>query len=138
MNAYDIIKILGEIGVLFRTKIIDDAIDYFALMLYDERIILIKKDGNPHAIICFSMTDEPEIYLKKKTWDYLSHDVLGKTIYVEKIVSKGWDKELRDQFEREIIKRYPQIEYGVWHREGKHGDRRGGKFCRNNDGVKIP
>ena len=124
MNAYDVVKAYGELGCMFREKIIEDVIDYFALMLYDERIILITKDSQPHAVICFSMTNDPDLYLKKKTWDYLPHEPTGKIIYVEKIICKKWDKELRSQFEHEISKRYPKMQYGMWHREGLWGDRK--------------
>ena len=125
MNAIDVIKMLGEMGLKFRSSCeLDSAILYFINMIKDERIILISEDGEPYAVIAYSMTDDPDTFLKKETWDYLQHDPIGNIVYVEKIVSKSWNRELRNILEHVVSAKYPQMEYGMWHKWAKWGDRK--------------
>ena len=123
MDAIELMVILGEMKVRYRESDIEPGIEYFNSMIKDSRVIIIRKDYLPYAVLTFSITDEPDKYLKKGPWEYLSHDVNGKTIYIEKLISKGWDKELRRDFESTLTFLYPQIEYGIWHRWAKWGDR---------------
>lgn len=110
-------------GLMYKESEIDDAILYCANMLKDERIITINKDGEIYAVMFFSITDSADEFLIKKTWEYRPHHPEGRVIYVEKIVSKGWDKELRSILERVARTKHPQIEYGIWHKWAKWGDR---------------
>ena len=137
MNAIGLIKILGEMGCRFKTSQFNDIIDYFALMLDDERVILISKEGKLCAVLLFSITDDPELHLKKESWEYREHDPQAKTAYIEKLISKSWNKDMRREFESELIRKHPQIERGLWHRYASWGDRqvtikvRGGIHVRN-------
>lgn len=124
MNAIDLMKIMGKMGTMFSAKSIEEIIDYCALMLNDDRVIMISEDSNPISFIFYSITDEPEKYLEKEKYQYLTHDKSGKFVYVEKLISFHWNKYLRIIFERLITSKYPQIESGVWHRQARWGDRR--------------
>ena len=124
MNAVDLMIILGSLGVMFRAKEVMASIDYFSNMIETGRVIIIYKDGDPYAVMTFSITNDYEPFFKKKTWDYLAHDPSGKIIYIEKLVSKGWDRTMRIQFQDEISEKYPNLEYGVWHRIAQWGDRK--------------
>ena len=124
MNAIELAKVLGEIGMKFYESQLQEMVRYFSLMLDNHRVIVINKDGSPYSVFFFSITDDPDHFLLKDTWDYRTHNQYGKIVYVEKLVSKGWDREIRVLFEGLIVDQYPQIEYGVWHRWGKTGDRK--------------
>lgn len=123
MNVIDLMKSMGEMGTMYRAQDFNEILDYCALMLYDERVIMINDDSKPVAFVFYSLTDDPERFLKKGEYEYLPHDIKSKTIYVEKLVSFNWNRDLRALFERIVTTKYPQLENGVWHRRGKHGDR---------------
>lgn len=99
-------------------------LDYFQKMIDDGRIIVIKKDSKIHAFIAFSVTDNPEEFHKKGEWNFKTHNPSGKIVYIEKLISKGWNRDLRFQFEEMILKEYPNLERGVWHRWARWGDRK--------------
>ena len=123
MNAIELMEILGNLNCRFYEIQLEQTISYFQKMIDDERVILISKDKVPYAVMTFSITNDPDKFLKKGVWDYLPHDPKGTIFYAEKLMAKGWDKELRINFESLILALYPQIEYGIWHRYGKTGDR---------------
>lgn len=123
MNAIKLARIFGEMGCLFMRNELRDALNYFQKMLENNRIVYILDNNKPYAFLFFSMTNDPDKFLKKDKWEYLDHDENGKIVYVEKLISKGWNKELRSEFERIIAEKYPQFESGVWHRFARWGDR---------------
>lgn len=123
MDPIEIIKIMGEMGFKFFERDLDKMIAYIMNMIKDERVIVINNDSQPYSVAFFSITDSVDEFLIKDTWDYKPHHPEGKIIYVEKIVSKGWDKDLRRILEHTVRTKYPQLEYGVWHRYAKQGDR---------------
>lgn len=124
MNAVKLAKIFGEMGCLFYQHELKSALDYFQKMLEADRIVYILSDDKPYAFLFISLTNDPDAFLKKGKWEYLDQDEAGKILYVEKLISKGWDKETRVLFEKLITEKYPQIEYGLWHRWAKWGDRK--------------
>lgn len=124
MDAIELMRIMGEdFRVRFHKDELDYAILYFINMIKDNRVVIIYEDKLPFAIMTYSLTDDSDTFLKKETWDYLPHNLLAKTVYVEKLISKGWNKGLRLAFEKTITSMYPKIEQGIWHRYGKYGDR---------------
>lgn len=123
MDPIQIIELMGEMGYKFNEKDIDPMIAHILNMLKDERIMVINKDSKPYAIMFYSITDSIDEFLVKETWDYKPHHPEGKIVYVEKIISMGWDKDLRRIIEQTVRTKYPQVEYGVWHRWAKWGDR---------------
>ena len=124
MNVTDLIKSMGSMGTMFSEKNFNDILDYCSLMLYDERVVMVNENDKPVAFIFYAITDDPDKYLKKGSYEYIPHDISGKAVYVEKLVSFTWNRDLRMLFERIIIEKYPQIEYGVWYRAKKWGDQK--------------
>lgn len=124
MDAIELMKDLGEIGCRYRACDIGPAILYFTNMIADGRVLSVKKDGVPTMVITFSVTDDFEPFRVKGFWDYLPHDPNGKTIYFEKLFSKGWDKEARKMIKEIIVGLYPNLEGAVWHRDVSWGDRK--------------
>jgi len=116
MIAIHVLKLMGELGLRYRESEIAQAVDYTTRMIDNGRVILIWDDLSPIAVMFFSVTDTPDEFLKKGTWEFRSHDVNGKTVYVEKIISKTWNKELRIRFEEKILQKFPDFTQGVWHK----------------------
>ncbi|MDO8656152.1 MAG: hypothetical protein Q7K45_02860 [Nanoarchaeota archaeon] len=124
INVVEILKFMGELGVLYEPKTLPMAFDYVSDMLHDHRIVEIRKDGTPHAIIFFSVCNDYEPYLKKGEFEYLPDNPSGKIIYVEVMIARRWTRELREKFEELLATKYPNFEYGVWHRMASWGDRK--------------
>lgn len=124
IDVVEILKFMGELGVLYEEKDIPMACDYVSDMLYNHRIVEIRKDSRPHAIIFFSVCDDYEPYLKKGEFQYLPDNPSGKIIYIEVMICRKWTRELREQFETLLTTKYPNLEYGVWHRMAPWGDRK--------------
>ena len=123
MNIIDIVKILGEMGGRFPKSQLGSLMEYFTKMIADGRVIVIWKDKEPYAVMAFSIGNDFEKFHKKTTWDYIAHDQEGSTLYIELLVCKQWTKELRKQFEQEILKHYPQLEEAHWDRWVSSGER---------------
>ena len=124
MNTIDLLKEMGELGVKFKRSEIEPAIDYVSKMLSDKRVIYMTGENDERVISFFSVCYNYEPFYKKKTWDYLPHFPEGNIVYVEKIVSTGWNRKMRELFEIEILKHHPKFEHAVWHRWAKWGDRK--------------
>lgn len=122
MTAVDLVKILGEFGARFTD--LDPVLTYCVNMITDERVVIVYEDNKPHSVFFYSITDNEETFLKKGMWEYKKQDPQGKILYVEKMVTKGWNRELRNIFELTVCTKYPQIECGCWHRYGRTGDRK--------------
>ncbi len=123
MRVLDILLFMGELGARYREKDVPLIESYFSKMIADGRVIAIYSNGIPHAILAFSICNDMVKYYQKDTWDYAPHNPYGHVIYVEKLVSKKWDKDLRKQFQHNILLRYPNVDTAIWHRYGRHGDR---------------
>ena len=118
-----VLGIMGEMGARYHPDFIRQALEYAHLMLEENRILVIYSGNKPSVIIFFSITDDPLLYHIKPTWHYLSHNPHGKIVVVQKLISIGWNRVMREQLETELIKLYPQLEKAVWIRDSKHGDR---------------
>lgn len=123
MNAIDILSFMGELGIRYRESDIPKAIDYLKRMIADKRVIVGYGDEGISLIVLFSICNDWKPYLLKKTWEYMEHDPLGYTAYLEKIGSKVWNRDIRNEVEREITYLYPSAVLCKAHRYGKIGDR---------------
>ncbi len=124
MNSVELLIGMGDIGWRFKRKDIPSMMNYFDKMIEDKRILIIAREGNLLAVMAFSMCFDYETYLKKGEWEFKEHDRSGDIIYIEKLISLYWNKEMRYEFENIITAFYPNIKYGVWHRWAKWGDRK--------------
>ena len=136
MNPIEILKFMGEQGARYKPSQLGLILSYLDAMIQDKRIIIIYEENQPYAFMAFSICNDMVQYLKKDLWAYLPHDPHGRTIYIEKLVSKSWNRELRLKFEEEILKLYPQLEKGIWHRYAKWGDRQTYTVRRNKECMK--
>ena len=118
MTYLDVLEIMYQLGFKVVRSVIINVIDYIDNMLRDNRILVINRNGEPYALIFFSISNSYEPYFFKSDFDFLPHNPNGRIIYLEKLISKGWDKKLRQQFEQTILQIYPQLETAVWHRRG--------------------
>lgn len=72
--------------------------------------------GNDVAFISISVCNNYEPYYTKPTWTYLSHKPVGNIVYIEKIVSREWNRKLRNLIEDKITQTYPTVQYAMWAR----------------------
>lgn len=124
MNSGQIISFISQLGGILPPSALLLAQSYFHAMIKDRRIIAIYKDGALHAIMAFSLCSDYIPFWKKETWDYIPHQSNATTLYIELLAARYWDKEARETFQQEILKRYPQIEQAVWHKWADWGDRK--------------
>ena len=122
MNPIYILKVMGEMGMRYRESKIYEILDYTMRMLDNGRVIIVYNNDIPYAVMFFSVTNNTEEFLKKDDWTYKSHDPEGNAIVVEKLIARGWNRQIRLEFESEIIKKFPNIQYGVWNKWVKQGD----------------
>lgn len=121
-TSTDILVLFGKCGMRYTPKILSRFLSYVGLMLRDERVVEIRKDGELIGVLLFALDSDLDKFYKKKTWDYVPHNLEGDTVYIELCASLEWNKKLRVQFEEAIVSRFPQIKFGRWHEWKKRGD----------------
>ena len=119
----DIAVFMGTQGLRYTTWRVNEALDYIQHMINDNRVILIEDVMGIHTVIMFSVCHNFTPFYMKKTWEYMSHKPDGKILYVEKAVSRGWNKELREKMRELFLNKYPQLQTAKWHRWDHWGDR---------------
>lgn len=123
MNAIGILNFMGELGIRYREQDIPRAISYLERMASDRRIIVGQSNGSINLVVLFSICNDWKPYLLKKTWEYMEHNSLGHTAYIEKACTPKWTREIRNGVEESITNLYPTSVYCKAHRYGKVGDR---------------
>ena len=123
MTSSEVLYLFRRIGFDIDLRVLTKFTDYISSMMKDDRVLIIYENGEPYALLLYSITNNHIPYLLKSDWTYLEHDPDGSTIYIEKLISKGWNKELRQEFERKILERHPQLTDAVWHKWAEWGDR---------------
>lgn len=119
----DVVNFMGSEGVRYKKSELYKVYNYTKRMLDDQRIMVISDNKEIKAVIFFSICEDYLKYLKKPTWKYLEHNSKGTYVYIEKAVSKSWDRGMRLAVQRGILKSYSQVKTGKWHRYGTYGDR---------------
>ena len=123
MNPIAILSLMGEMGARYRESKIHLILDYTMRMCDNGRVLVISDSQSPVCVVFYSMTNEPDTFLKKGDYEYKSHDPEGRVAVLEKLVSRKWNKEIRQALESELIRKFPNMAYGTWYRYGKVGDR---------------
>ena len=85
-------------------------------MAHEGRAIILRDDDFNILVIFFSITDDYLPYAKKHTWEYMAHNPKGKICFIEKMIAKKWNKEIRKRVEEFIVRNYPSVEDAVWYR----------------------
>jgi hypothetical protein len=114
---------MGRQGIRYPKDEIKGIKEYVRKMVEDRRVIAVEDARGLHTVIFFSICEDPEPFLKKGTWEYRTHSPGGRFFYGEKIVSKGWQKDFRNHIKQTLLKVYPQLDTGTWHRWARWGDR---------------
>ena len=124
MHSIEIMLFMGECGARFRSRHLHVISDYIDKMLEDDRVIIISGNTGVTAVAFYSMcTLEECAHLHDEgTWFYKPQNIAGNTFYVDKIISKCWDRNLRMAIDTFAGTRFPKIEYGAWHRDRKGED----------------
>lgn len=119
----ELLCFMGECGFRYKESELRDIYYYVKKMVKDRRVIAVKDGERYHTVIFYSIAQEWEPYLKKGEWEYATHQPGGCCIYIEKAVSKGWNKYIRNSLKQIILDKYPQLHMAKWHRYGNWGDR---------------
>lgn len=123
MNIIDILNFMNEFGARLTQEQSIEAYYYFSDMIDQERLIAIYRN-NLVGFITVSLGDDYEKFYHKDLWEVAEHDPKSETVYIEKMVAKNWNKELRRKFETILLAKYPQIKEAVWHRPTRTDDRK--------------
>lgn len=119
----ELIELMKKFGMKVNLRELSELYEYLLLMLKDGRIITFRENNDLFGFCVYSMTDDPYDNYDNKMFQYKEHDVDAKGCYFELIVSLKWDKKLRILLEDAISSRFPNFEYGVWHRPSLNDDR---------------
>jgi len=90
--------------------------DYLKEMLKRNRVIVIMNEQEIEGIIFFYLTNDYKTIYKKPTWEVVSDDSEGSQIYIDKMLCKKFTKELRVRLAEEIEDRFPNVQFGIYHR----------------------
>lgn len=122
MNAIEIIDFFADCGANFKEEDLSGVHDYLTKMLDDHRVLAIFDGHEVIAIVTFSICSDYKKYYSKGVWEYMEHDPYGCTLYIEKLVSKTWNLELRRLMQDLFLEKYPFLTRGIWHRSRDNED----------------
>ena len=122
-KVYDILCFMGEYGLRYGPKLLPLFESYVERMLNDDRVIVFSENGKVEGVIFFSVDDETNRFWQKKMWEYLPHNPLGTTAYIELLLIKKWNMEVRKNIQYFLENRFPDLLFGRWHRRSKIRDR---------------
>ncbi len=114
----EIIEFMREIGMKASRETIVKIYEYLFEMMKAGRIITFRENDKLIGFCTYTMCDSVEVVYEKDIWD---DEALGA--YIEMIVCSRWTKKLREMLEKAIASKYPNFEYGAWHRPGQDDDR---------------
>ena len=124
MKILTILKFMGETGIRFKQDELSDIFYYIRSMIASCRVIELCDNETRYGYLFFSICNDIEPYYKKPTWRYVSDNKNGDKVYIEKLVAKAWNKELRKIVEKNLHQLYPNLVEAIWHRWGKTSDRK--------------
>ena len=119
----EIIYFLRTFGLTASREQVINIYDYLHKMMQSGRLITFRNNDKLIGFCTYSMCDQFEPLYEKKIWEYSDHDEDGKAAYIEMIVCEKWNKKLREMVEKTIASKYPNYEYGVWHRPTQDDDK---------------
>ena|SRR3990167_2085808 len=90
--------------------------DYLKEMLKRNRVMVVMNGEEIEAVITYYLTDDYEKLFKKSTWEVVNDDPDGSQIYIDKMVCKKFNKELRVRLAQAIEEKFPNVVEGFYHR----------------------
>lgn len=85
-------------------------------MFNRRRAMLVRKGKSPEAIIFYFLTNNYEQLYKKGMWDLVPDNFLGRQIYIDKMLCRRWNKEIRNTVKKAIEAKFPWVLEAVYHR----------------------
>ena len=123
MSVMQIIKFIRRMNPNIHYSMVHKMNLYFWRMMTNKRILMVWENRHPIAMICFSITNDTTKFQNKDIWKYLEHKPDGLICYVEKLIAKKWNKDIRNQLVSMGLSEFPQIKYVVFDRPAKEGNR---------------
>src|SRR3990167_10832588 len=90
--------------------------DYLKEMLKRNRVMVVTEGEEIQAVIMFYLTNDYTKIYKKRTWDVVNDESDGTQIYIDKMVCKKFNKELRIRLAEAIENKFPNVVEGFYHR----------------------
>lgn len=85
-------------------------------MFNRRRALIIKSGKSLEAIIFYFLTNDFEMIYKKGTWDIPEDNPAGSQIYLDKMICRRWNKQIRNVVKEAIETKFPCVLEGVYHR----------------------
>ena len=92
-------------------------------MKKDGRILGLTVNDNLEALLFYSICDDIDRFYKKQPFEYLPHDISGRTVYVEMVIARRWLRQMREMVTARLLEKYPNLEQAVWFRPRKDVDK---------------
>lgn len=92
---------------------------YLTEMLKKDRVMVVWNGPFIEAVILFYLTNDYNKLYKKSMWQVVQDDENGSQLYIDKMICRHWTKGLRENIQRAIQEKFPQIKEAYYHRAPK-------------------
>lgn len=116
MTPIEILKFFGECGLMFKRSEIESAIRFLDYKIKNNRILKVYDDNKLLGVLVYSLTDIEVKHLVKSSWEIVEEAEDGKIIYIDYLMAKKFDIDLRNEIRNYFKTNHPQYEYGIWKR----------------------
>jgi hypothetical protein len=120
MNFYNIVHQFMLWGKEVKTDHIINFKNYLSEMLRRNRIIVIEDESGIACILAYFLTDDIEKFANRPMWSCPEDSDTGETFFVDKMVARKWNREIRNMVQDQVEKRFPFVSQAYWLREPKN------------------
>ena len=119
MTSYDIINLMKAWGHNLKTEHIAGFLYYFRQMVHKNRVATVSDEHGVQAVIFFYLTNDYRLLYKKDIWALALDKPSGCQVYVDKLVCREWNLEIRRKFQDFIESTFPNVTEAYYHRAPK-------------------
>ena len=116
MTIPELSAIMEKWGYQIKSEEFDGFRNYAQTMFNRRRSILIKNGKSPEAILFYFFTHDYETFYKKATWDLPEDNPTGTQLYIDKMICRHWNKDIRNAVKAALEAKFPWILEAVYHR----------------------
>lgn len=120
MTITDLLKFMGECGARYPESQLPAIYSYFMKMIRDERIVSIYNGEELCGVMAYTVCRDFGQFYPDTSWNYSEQDAVGDKIYIEFLVFREWDKEIRRLLEAIITEKYPDLREVSWLRQKRY------------------
>ena len=117
MRIFDIINSFVYWGKVIKSSEIPRFKLYIAEMLRRNRVMIVNGDDGMECLLCYFITDNIAKFSNRPMWSTPEDSQEAKTIFIDKMVARKWDKSLREAVKTAINEKFPFVEEAHWLRE---------------------